>query len=140
MKKKIYIASSWKNQHGVEMLTMLLRDQGHEVLSWIENNHNDPDSPANKDINFEEWINTEAADQSFNFDTKAAVFCDLLIYYGPSGKDSALECGIAYGHGVPMVALHAKGEDFGLMRKCFSEWFTRFGDLLQFTDPKNGNF
>jgi hypothetical protein len=36
---KIYIASSWKNQHAVEMLTALLRDRGHEVLSFVENNH-----------------------------------------------------------------------------------------------------
>ena len=31
-KMKIYIASSWKNVHAVEMLTALLRDKDHEVL------------------------------------------------------------------------------------------------------------
>lgn len=28
----IYIASSWKNQHAVQMLTSMLRRKGHEVL------------------------------------------------------------------------------------------------------------
>ena len=35
---KIYIASSWKNQHAVEMMTDMLRDKGHSVLSFVENN------------------------------------------------------------------------------------------------------
>lgn len=35
----IYIASSWKNQHAVEMMTALLREKGHTVLSFIENNY-----------------------------------------------------------------------------------------------------
>lgn len=33
---KIYIASSWKNQHAVEMLTDRLREIGHEVISFVE--------------------------------------------------------------------------------------------------------
>ena len=30
---KIYIASSWKNQHAVQMMTALLRERGHEVVA-----------------------------------------------------------------------------------------------------------
>ena len=33
---KIYIASSWKNQHAVEMLTDILRYKGHDVVSFVE--------------------------------------------------------------------------------------------------------
>src|SRR5574343_86553 len=87
---KIYIASSWKNQHGVEMLTKLLRDQGHEVISWVENNYGEGHG-ANKPINFEEWVKTEKADNSFYFDTEGARNCDIFIYYGPAGKDAAAE-------------------------------------------------
>lgn len=36
---KVYIASSWKNQHAVEMLTEKLRERGCEVLSFVENNN-----------------------------------------------------------------------------------------------------
>lgn len=126
---KIYIASSWKTQHAVELLTGRIREQGHEVISWIENNYGEDHAP-DKPLNFEEWVKTEAAWRSFKFDTKGAAECDLFIYLSPGGKDAAAECGIAYGTGRRMWALWAKGEDFGLMRHMFERWFTRSDELL----------
>ncbi len=130
---KIYIASSWKNQHGVEMLTKLLREQGHSVISWIENNYEEDHAPNSK-MNFEEWVNSANADKSFEFDTRGAMQCDLLIYYPVGGKDAACECGLAFANGVPCIALWAKGEDFGLMRKIFDKWFFRITDILEYTN------
>jgi len=128
----IYIASSWKNQHAVEMLTDLLRKQGHKVISWIENNYGEGHS-YDKKMDFEAWVNTYPALKSFSFDTRGAANCDLFIYMSPGGKDAAAECGIAYGNMVEMIALYSKGEDFGLMRKMFSKWFNRYTDLLEYT-------
>ena len=131
---KIYIASSWRNQHGVEMLTELLRSDGHGVISWIENSygegHNDPD------FDFEKWMQTDNSFESFWFDSDGAMTCDLFIYYGNGGKDAAAECGLCYGQRlagktIPMYALFSKGEDFGLMRKMFDKWFERYVDLLE---------
>jgi len=51
---KIYIASSWKNQHGVEMLTALLREKGHVVVSWVENNYGEEHNHVTKKFPFEE--------------------------------------------------------------------------------------
>lgn len=133
--KIIYIASSWRNQHGVELLTCQLREQGHEVISWIENNYGEGYS-VHSDMPFTEWVKSESGQRAFDFDTNGAMSCDLLIYYGSAGKDAAAECGMAFAKKVPMIALWSKGEDFGLMRKMFSQWFERWGDLLQFTDPK----
>lgn len=130
--KKIYIASSWKNQHGVEMLTDLLRRQGFEVISWIENNYGEDHNHTTKKFSFEEWVNSPESDQSFLFDSKGAMGCDLFIYYGPAGKDAAAECGMAFGKQIPIVGLSAKGEDFGLMRKMFSHWFTRYKEVVEF--------
>ena len=127
---KIYIASSWKNQHAVEMLTALLREKGHEVISWVENNYGEDHNHVTKKFDFEEWVNSNESWQSFDFDTNGAMTCDLFIYVGPAGKDAAAECGMAYGKGVPMIALHAKGEDFGLMRKMFIAWYGRYTELL----------
>lgn len=129
---KIYIASSWKNQHAVEMLTDLLRKQNHEVISWVENNYSENYSIA-KGTDFEEWVYTDEAEKSFLFDTNGAVNCRLFIYMSPGGKDAAAECGMAYEAGVEMIALYSKGEDFGLMRKMFSKWFGRYADLLEYT-------
>lgn len=131
---KIYIASSWKNQHAVEMLTAELRRMDYEVHSWIENNFGEnPNSSVNesaKKFCFEDWVNSPASDQSFEYDTRGAATCDLFIYVGPAGKDAAAECGIAYANKVPMFGLFAKGEDFGLMRKMFKVWFHRYTELL----------
>ena len=133
---KIYIASSWKNQHAVEMLTALLRAENHEVISWVENNYGENHNHVTKKFDFETWVNSNESDLSFEFDTNGAMGCELFIYIGPSGKDAAAECGMCYGQRlagktIPMYALYAKGEDFGLMRKMFDKWFERYTDLLE---------
>ena len=127
---KIYIASSWKNQHGVEMLTALLRDKGHEVISWIENNYGENHNHVTKKFDFETWVTSDESRQSFEFDTKGATESDLLIYYGPAGKDACAEMGAAWGAKIPIIGLYSKGEDLGLMRKMAVCWFSRVWDLV----------
>lgn len=135
---RIYIAASWKNQHSVEMLTALLREKGHKVLSFVENNYGEGHS-ARKPMDFEKWIQTPQADSSFDYDSHGAMGCDLLIYISPSGKDAAAEVGMCYGQRctgkvIPILGLYAKGEDFGLMRKMFDGWYERYLDLLAAVD------
>ena len=130
----IYIASSWKNQHGVEMLTQLLRKKGHTVISWVENNYGETHNHVTKQFSFEDWMKTEESEQAFKFDTDGAMNCDLLIYYGPAGKDACAELGAAFGKGTPIIGLYAKGEDLGLMRKMISSWHERIPDLLDQVD------
>ena len=127
--KTIYIASSWKNQHAVEMLTNLLRQKGYAVLSFVENNYGEGHS-AKKPMDFEAWMETEQANKSFKYDTDGAMKSDLVIYISPSGKDAAAEVGMAFAVGVPILGLYAKGEDFGLMRKMMSQWFERHTNLI----------
>lgn len=130
---KIYIASSWKNQHGVQMLTERLRENNHEVISWIENNYEESHDPNIK-FYFEEWVNSNDSNSSFKFDTEGVMNCHLFIYYGNGGKDAAAECGMAYSKDIPMIALWSKGEDFGLMRKMFKHWFLTHTELLQYVE------
>lgn len=125
---KIYIASSWKNQHAVEMLTSLLKDRGHEVLSFVENNYGELE--AIKTLGFDDWCNSEGGIKSFQYDTNGATTSDMVIYISPSGKDAAAEVGAAWGCGVPILGLYAKGEDFGLMRKMIKKWYVNYIDLL----------
>ena len=125
---KIYIASSWKNQHAVEMLTDLLRAKGHEILSFVENNHGEGHG-AEKPTPFEEWVRTDQARRSFKYDTKGATDSDLVIYIGPSGTDAWAEVGAAWAAGRYILGLWAKGEQAGLMRQMVS-WRTNFRDLL----------
>lgn len=127
---KIYIASSWKNQHAVEMLTAMLRDNQHEVISWVENNYGENHNHVTKKFSFEEWVNSPEANQSFEFDTNGATKSDLVIYLGPSGKDACAEVGAAWAAGVPIIGLFAKGEDLGLMRKMMTKWYSRYTEVL----------
>lgn len=131
---QIYIASSWKNEHGVSMLTDLLRARGHRVVSWIENNYGENHNHVTKKMDFETWVRSDESNQSFAFDAAGARFCDMLIYYAPAGKDAAAECGMAYGENRLMWGLYAKGEDFGLMRKMFDRWFSTVPELLKALD------
>ena len=124
---KIYIAASWKHRHAVEMLTDMLRERGHKVLSFVENCDKEGNAGG---FNFEEWVHTPEANRCFYFDTHAAMTSDLVIYIGPSGKDAAVELGAAFACGVTILGLYAKGEDFGLMRKIFTQWYDCFRDLL----------
>lgn len=128
---KIYIASSWKNQHGVEMLTSLLRAKGHEVISWVENNYGENHNHVTKKFSFEEWVNGDEAVSSFVFDTDGATKSDLVIYYAPSGKDACAELGAAWASNVPIIGLYAKGEDLGLMRKMVTKWYGRYTEIIE---------
>lgn len=130
---KIYIASSWRNQHAVEMLTAILREKGHEVLSFVENNYGEGHSYT-KGMNFEEWIKTDSAQNAFRYDTNGASSSDLVIYISPSGKDAAAEVGIAWAKGIPIIGLHAKGEDFGLMRKMMTFWVDRYTKVIELVE------
>lgn len=136
---KIYIASSWKNQHAVEMLTAKLRRRNHEVLSFVESNY-ESGFGAYKGIDFDKWMRTPYAEKAFEFNTTGAAKSDLVIYIGISGKDAAAEVGIAWGAGVPIIGLYAKGEDFGLMRKLIGKWFERYYDLLLYVEEKEFEF
>lgn len=137
---KIYIAASWRHQHAVEMMTSLLRERNHEVLSFVENNHGENPDAKQKDkkpIPFDEWVWSESGERSFVYDTQGAMRSDVVIYIGPSGKDAAAELGMAWARGVKILGLYAKGEDFGLMRRIV-EWKYDFQELLACVDAVAG--
>jgi hypothetical protein len=132
---KIYIASSWKNVHAVELLTAELRKMGHEVLSFVENDFFELE--VAKKIGFDEWCNSEGGSKAFDYDVSGAIKSDVVIYISPSGKDAAAEVGAAWASNVTILGLYAKGEDFGLMRKMVSKWFDHYTDLLNFLKEEN---
>lgn len=137
----VYIASSWKNAHGVELLTSELRSLGFEVRSWVENNFGETHNHVTRSMPFEEWVVSPESQQSFSFDTRGAYDCNIFIYYGPGGKDACAELGIAWATALfakavkikkPILGLWAKGEDLGLMRKMIDRWFDRPHSLLSY--------
>ena len=125
---KIYIASSWKNQHAVEMLTEHLRNIGHEVISFVEKAVCDEGRSEIK-FDVEKWIHSKDGTDKFDYDTKGATQSDLVIYIGPSGTDAWAEIGAAWGCGVRILGLWSKGEQAGLMRHMV-EWYRDYRCLL----------
>ena len=131
--KSVYIASSWKNRHAVEMLSTILRSYPEiEVKSFVENCFNE--MYDGKPFDFETWVHTPDALKSFTYDIHNAMGADLVIYIGPSGPDAWAEIGAAYGNGVMIVGLHAKGETIGLMRKMIPHWFSDHKSMLKFIE------
>ncbi len=127
---KIYIASSWRNQHAVEMLTSILRDAGHEVVSFIE------EERLNRIT--DEQLDT--ATEKFDYDTKGATTSDLVIYLSPSGCDAWAEVGAAWAAGVPIFGLWAKSEAVGLMRHMVADWSRNYHELLAAVKEMTNSF
>lgn len=127
---RIYIASSWRNQHAVEMLAERLTDDGHDVVSFIaEARRVEGDNIlAARDV--EEWIMSPDGERRFRYDLDGACRSDVVIYLGPSGTDAWAEVGAAFACGVPILGLWAKGEQAGLMRRMVTRWFTDYRALL----------
>ena len=130
---RIYIASSWKNQHAIEMLTDLLRDKDHEVCSFVEKAVGD-EGRTNIKFDFEQWIHGPDGLEKFHYDLDGATQSNMVIYIGPSGTDAWAEVGAAWGCGVEILGLWAKGEPAGLMRHMVN-WFTDYRELLKAIPP-----
>ena len=126
----IYIASSWSNQHAVEMMTGLLEADGHKVKSFVRNAQEHGYGGLTPDN--DEWIKSSDGEHTFIFNTHGAMESDLVIYIGPSGCDSWAEVGVAWMAGVPVVGLWAKGERVGLMRRMMERWYDDYQEVILF--------
>lgn len=124
----IYIASSWRNQHAVEMVTDVLENRGHTVLSFVRAAVNREGRDSWK-FDVDEWIASDDGATKFGFDTSSAMSANLVVYIGPSGTDAWAEVGAAWAKGVPIYGLRAKGERAGLMRRMV-RWFDDYRELL----------
>lgn len=122
----IYVASSWKNETAVRLLTAALRELGHTVWSFVENVTEREKSPGQ---DFAEWVWSDEGEKKFDYDTHSAMQADMVIYLGPSGTDAWAEVGAAWARDVPVLGLWAKGEPAGLMRRMVS-WVGNVTELL----------
>ena len=127
---RIYIASSWKNQHAVELITVRLRDCGHEVESFVEQAVAAEGRGENLKFDVTAWIASPSGEAKFRYDTKWATQSDCVIYVGPSGTDAWAEVGAAWAANVPILGLWAKGEQAGLMRRMV-RWFGDYRELIR---------
>ena len=109
----IYIASSARNLHGVQLLRDALIERGHHILDWTALAPPLPDhlSPEER----RSALDSDERGEIFDFCANACLRAEVLIYLGPAGQDAACEVGMAYASGVTTIGLAAPTEKPGLI-------------------------
>ncbi len=115
MKRRIYLASSWRNPLQPQAVQML-RDAGHEVYDFRNPPSGSPGfawSPIDPDWlqwtpeRFVQELSNPIALQGFKYDKEGLDWCDTCVLLLPCGKSAHLEAGYAIGQGKPtLVVLH----------------------------------
>lgn len=115
MKKKVYVASSWRNEHQ-QTLVNELRLMGHEVYDFKHPNGEAGFKWSNMDENWQGWtmeqyrenLESDYAQFGFNRDFDAMKAADICILCLPCGRSAHLEAGWMKGAGKRVIAyIHA---------------------------------
>lgn len=126
----LYIASSFKNFHAVQLLRDLFQAYGFIVYDWTAFTPPLPDDMTPEERR--KALDTDERGEIFSFCAEACGRVDLVIYLGQSGQDAGVEVGIAHNAGVPIFGLAGPLERTGLMlSKAVTRWFTDSHTLLE---------
>lgn len=126
---QIYIASSWRNQHAVDLLAYALREEGVKVDSFVERAKGRAVTCGFPPSDDGDWLISREGEEAFTELMETLKRTNMVIYVGPSGPDAWAEVGVAYGQGKPVWGLWAKGEPIGLNRHMVGRWFKNFRAL-----------
>lgn len=141
MKKKIYVASSWRNEKQQEVVRYL-RSRGHEVYDF-KNPFPGDNGFGWRDINpnWENWTNEEyiealqhpLAESGFNSDFEAMNWADIFVLVLPCGRSAHLELGWACGSGRETYILldHMEPELMVKMCTAISEKIEDIADMIE---------
>lgn len=102
MNRKIYIASSWKNDLYPELVARITQETDHEVLDWRQNGFfwSDLEEPIDPEyVSHDEYVNNVAKDKcarrGFANDMAKLSLADTVILLLPCGNSAHLEFGWA---------------------------------------------
>lgn len=117
MKKKIYVASSWRNEHQ-EAIVKELRILGYEVYDFKHPGKGPGFQWSKIDPNWESWsmeeyrkkLTHKHAQFGFNRDFDAMKAADICVLVLPCGRSAHLEAGWMKGAGKKVIAFIAPGE------------------------------
>lgn len=117
---KIFTVSSYRNLHAVKLFQLELRLMpGVTVIDWTQYapRLSMPLDDRRRKMNVGETCLIP------EFCEKACATADLVVYYGESGKDSAVLVGMAKAIGTPVLGLPGSLEDEGLiLRHAVALW------------------
>ncbi len=113
--RKIYIATSWKQEIFVSILAKRLREAGHKVFAFCEETRPDglpsfvfdggkfseqfSDGPPRWDT----FCDFDAPKKAFKCDKMGLDWADTIVLVLPSGRSAHLEAGYAVGRGKDLV-------------------------------------
>lgn len=140
-KRKIYLASSWRNQYQPNLVRVLRRD-GHEVYDFRNPEPgNYGFSWSEIDPNWENWdfetykkaLNTSIAEKGFKLDFDAMKWADTGVLLLPSGRSAHIEAGYFVGAGKQLFILNPEGCEVvpELMYKMSNGIFDTFYTLCE---------
>jgi len=127
MKRKIYVASSWRNAYYSEVVQRM-REAGHEVYDF--------QNPPSGDVGFKwssisenymAWTPEEYREQlkhpkamrQFANDIEAMKACDACVLVLPCGRSAHTEAGWFAGRGKTVLALIPERQEPELMYRLF---------------------
>ena len=137
-KRKIYVASSWRNTVQ-QAVVHAFRRMGHEVYDF----RNPPEKEGFQweavDANWEEWTNEEyltgldhpAAVEGFAADYLAMEWADTFVLVQPCGRSAHLEMGWACGQGKCTVMILGEAVEPELMAKMCDYVVPHVGAALE---------
>ena len=111
MAKKIYVASSWRNEFQPEVVKTL-RALGHEVYDFR--------NPPHGRGQYRENLNHPIAEAGFKSDLDAMLACDVCVLVLPCGRSAHTEAGWYSGAGRPVYVYQPVRQEPELMYKLFS--------------------
>ncbi len=127
--KKIYIASSFRHIHAVQLLAKNLREMGYEILDWTSKAAVPEGlNPAQR----REWMDKDDNGGTvYAFCKMACTTADIVIYLGQSGQDAGVEIGMACAKNIPILGIRGPLESAGLMLygSC-THWVEDIGSAL----------
>lgn len=108
----VYVASSFKHLHAVQLLSRELHKQGYLVADWTQK------ATPPEGLNAAQrrtWMDTDHGGEVFVFCAKACTTADLVLYLGTAGQDAGVEIGMAYAADRPVLGIRGPLESPGLM-------------------------
>lgn len=142
--RKIYVASSWRNEFYPSVVETL-RKAGHQVYDFRHPPSGDPGFKwSNVDADYMEWTPQEfrdrlhdpKAERQFANDIEAMESCDTCVIVLPCGRSAHTEAGWFAGKGktvVPYIPIRQEPE---LMYKLFTAIACTEEELLRLLDEE----
>ena len=138
-KRKIYVASSWRNEYYTEVVTKL-REEGHNVYDFRNPSSGDPGfkwSYVSEDYmdwtpgRYRENLNHPKALRQFENDIEAMNSCDTCVIVLPCGRSAHTEAGWFAGKGKLTIAYIPEKQEPELMYKLFDSVCCTIDELIE---------